>query len=70
LEGIPAGTDLAVFRLALTMEDVFLRGKYLGVNRIAGVCAAMAEIDWGYNPVPSVPGQIYPPVELQVTREF
>lgn len=70
LENIPAGADLAVFSLALTMEDVLLRGKYLGINRIAGLQAGIVEIDWVYNPMPPVPDQIYPPVELKPVREF
>jgi hypothetical protein len=70
LESIPAGADLAVFSLALTMEDVLLRGKYLGSRRIAGVRAGVVEIDWVYNPMPPVPGQIYPPVELRTITEF
>lgn len=70
LESIPAGADLAVFSLALTMEDVLLRGKYLGSRRIAGVRAGVVEIEWVYNPMPPVPGQIYPPVELRTITEF
>ena len=65
LEAIPAGTDVAVFGMALTMEDVLLRGKYLGVRRVAGVKAGLAAVDWAYNPMPPVPGQIYPPVALE-----
>jgi hypothetical protein len=70
LESIPAGVNLAVFGMALTMEDVLLRGKYLGIRRVGGFKAGVVEIDWVYNPMPPVPGQIYPPVELRAVTEF
>jgi hypothetical protein len=56
--------------MALTMEDVLLRGKYLGIRRLAGIRSALMEVDWVYNPMPPVPGQIYPPVELKAVTEF
>lgn len=61
---------MCVFRMALTMEDVLLRGKYLGIRRLAGIRSALMEVDWVYNPMPPVPGQIYPPVELKAVTEF
>jgi hypothetical protein len=70
LENIPTGVDMCVFSMALTMEDVLLRGKYLGVRRTAGIRTGLVEIDWVYNPMPPVPGQIYPAVELKPVREF
>jgi hypothetical protein len=30
----------------------------------------VVEIDWVYNPMPPVPGQVYPPVELLPVVEF
>ena len=70
LKAIPAGTDLAIFSMALTMEDVLLRGKYLGIRRVGGVGAGVVEVDWVYNPMPPVPGQIYPAVELKAVEQF
>jgi hypothetical protein len=70
LEAIPAGADLAVFSMALTMEDVLLRGKYQGIRRVGGVKAGVVEVDWVYNPMPPVPGQVYPPVALKAVTEF
>ncbi len=70
LENIPTGADLGVFSMALTMEDVLLRGKYLGIRRMAGIRVGLVEIDWAYNPMPPVPGQVYPPVELKTITEF
>ena len=70
LKAIPTGADVAVFSMALTMEDVLLRGKYLGVHRLAGIKAGVVKVDWVYNPMPPVPGQIYPPVKLQAVEKY
>jgi hypothetical protein len=70
LEAVPAGTSLAVFGMALTMEDVLLRGTYQGIRRVGGVRAGVVAVDWVYNSMPPVPGQIYPPVEINPITEF
>ena len=70
LKAIPTGSDVAVFSMALTMEDVLLRGKYLGMRRMAGIKTGMVEVDWVYNPMPPVAGQIYPPVKLQAVEKY
>ncbi len=70
LRSIPAGVPLAVFGMALTMEDVLLRGEYLGTRRIGGVKTGLVEVDWIYNPMPPVAGQVYPPMELQPVTQF
>ena len=70
LEAIPVGTDLAVFNMALTMEDVLLRGKYQGLRRFGGVKTGVVEVNWVYNPMPPVPGQVYPPLAIKPVTEF
>jgi hypothetical protein len=70
LEAIPNGVPLAVFGMALTMEDVLIRGKYKGINRIGGVKSGIVEVDWVYNPMPPVPGQIYPPMGIMPITEY
>jgi hypothetical protein len=70
LRSIPPGKPLAVFGMALTMEDVLLRGSFKGVRRMGGVAVGIVEVDWIYNPMPPVPGQIYPPVEIKPIIEF
>jgi hypothetical protein len=70
LQAIPPGVPMAVFDMALTMEDVLLRGKYLGIRRVAGIQAGVVQVDWVYNPMPPVPGQVYPPVELKAVTQF
>lgn len=70
LEAIPVGVPLAVFGMALTMEDVLLRGTYQGVRRIGGIKTGVVEVDWVYNPMPPAPGQVYPPSKLKPVRQF
>jgi len=70
IEAIPVGVDLCVFGLALTMEDVLLRGKYLGTQRKSGFSTALVELEWVYNPMPPVPGQIYPSQEIKPVEQF
>jgi hypothetical protein len=70
LAALPAGIPLAVFSMALTMEDVLLRGNYLGIRRLSGVRVGLVQVDWVYNPMPPVPGQIYPPVQLKPVVAF
>lgn len=70
LQAIPAGVPLVIFGMALTMEDVLLRGKYLGLRRLGGVKTGLVEVDWVYNPMPPVAGQVYPPVELKSITQF
>ena len=70
LAALPAGTPLAVFSMALTMEDVLLRGTYLGIRRVGGIRAGLVQVDWVYNPMPPVPGQVYPPLELKPVVAF
>ncbi len=47
------------------MEDVLLAGQFQGIRRIAGVACGVVRVDWVYNPMPPVPGQIFPALPLQ-----
>jgi hypothetical protein len=70
LEAIPAGACLAVFGVTLKMEDVLMRGTYAGIRRICGIRCGQLEVDWVYNSMPPVPGQVYPPSECSAVRVF
>lgn len=64
LAAIQPGTPIAVFGMTLKMEDVLMRGKYAGVRRMLGIRCGVVKVDWVYNSMPPVPGQIFPPVDL------
>jgi hypothetical protein len=70
LEAIPQGTTLALFALSLSMEAVLLRGTYLGLGRVGGLRAGMAAVEWVYNSMPPVPGQVYPPVPVEAVAKY
>ena len=60
----------AFFSMALSMEDVAMRGEFLGFRRICGIMCGEIQVDWVYNAMPPVPGQVYPPVAIEPVREF
>jgi hypothetical protein len=70
LAQIPAGASLAVFAMSLSMEDVLLRGIYLGQTSRLGIRCGAVAVDWVYNSMPPVPGQIYPLLPIQEVRQF
>jgi hypothetical protein len=70
LNAIPEGAVMAALGLALTMEDVLLRGVYQGIHRRGGVRVGLVDVDWVYNPMPPVPGQVYPATPLEAITRF
>jgi hypothetical protein len=70
LEAIPAGASLAVFGMALTMEDVLLRGAYQGIRRIGGIRTGLIKVEFLYNSMPPVPGQVFPPRPVEAITDF
>ena len=70
LLSIKAGTDVAIFGLTLAMQDVLVRGKFTGYKRQQAVKLGSVDIDWVYNSMPPLVGQIYPPVEIEIVEDF
>jgi hypothetical protein len=70
LAALPAGATVALFGISLDMEDVLVRGTFAGVKRQGGVRCGTLDVEWVYNSMPPVPGQIYPPVPLEPTVDF
>jgi hypothetical protein len=70
LKTIPPGAPVAVLGMALTMEDVLVRGTFQGIRRCAGLRCARILVDWVYNPMPPAPGQIYPQTEIAPVTTF
>ncbi len=67
---IPQGASLAFFCMSFAMEDVVVRGTFLGLKRKAGLQCGEMDIEWVYSPMPPVAGQVYPPTELSPVLEF
>ncbi len=70
LAQIPAYTQVAVFGMALSMEDVLVRGTYQGAKRYAGLKCGVVQLDYAYNPMPPVPTRIYPATPVEAVTEF
>jgi nitroimidazol reductase NimA-like FMN-containing flavoprotein (pyridoxamine 5'-phosphate oxidase superfamily) len=70
LNSIKKGTNVAVFGLSLAMEDVLVRGKFTGFERHNAIKLGIIELSWVYNSMPPIPGQIYPPVEVNTVEDF
>jgi len=70
LEEIPVSTPLAVFGMALSMEDVLVRGTFLGAKRVLGLKCGVLQVDWVYNSMPPKPMQIYPALPVEAVKEF
>jgi len=56
--------------MALSMEDVLVRGTYQGIKRVAGIRCGLVQLDWVYNSMPPTPRQIYPEVVIEAVSEF
>jgi hypothetical protein len=70
LNAIPSGSTVALFCMSFDMEDVLLRGTYLGIQRIGGVQCGKLSVNWVYSPMPPKPQQIYPEIELEAITTF
>jgi len=70
LSRLEKGKQVAVFSLGYRMEDVLVRGPFMGFDKYRGVRLGVIDIDWVYNSMPPVPGQIYPMEDLQPVESF
>ncbi len=70
LEQVPPSADVAVLGVSLQMEDVLLRGPYLGVRKVWGIPCGEMRVNWIYNSMPPNPGQIYPQLPLEPVTKF
>jgi Pyridoxamine 5'-phosphate oxidase len=70
LYSINKGSHAAVFGLSLAMEDVLVRGTFTGFKRYRTVKLGIIELNWVYNSMPPIPGQIFPPVGVKTVEDF
>jgi len=66
---IPAG-PVALFAMALTMETVMVKGTYTPAPRASIIKAGSLHVHQVYNPMPPVPGLIYPTQPLESVKDF
>ncbi len=64
------GTPVAVYALTVKMESILTRGAFKGYKRFAGITLGQCDINWVYNSMPPVHGQIYPGVPLEAVMDF
>ena len=70
LDQIPAYTPVAVFGMALSMEDVLVRGTYHGSKRVLGMKCGVIQLDYAYNPMPPAPQRLFPAAKVEEVVEF
>ncbi len=70
LETIRPGIPVAVFGLSMEREDILVRGRFAGWERARLARVGLIDLGWIYNSMPPVPGQVYPPVELEPVVDF
>ncbi|MBF0117408.1 MAG: pyridoxamine 5'-phosphate oxidase family protein [Desulfobacterales bacterium] len=67
---IKKGTPVAVLGLTLEMESVLIRGEFTGYDSYRFINLGVIDINWVYNSMPPVPGQIYPIEKLKPVTSF
>lgn len=70
VSSLEKGAQIALYGMSLDMETVSVRGEFKGYRRQGGIKIGVMDIDWIYNSMPPVPGQIYPPLPLETITEF
>ena len=70
LSNLQQGTPIALYALTLKMENILTRGIFKGYKRYAGIQLGACDINYVYNSMPPVHGQIYPKIPLAPVKEF
>lgn len=70
LRGLQPGATVAILGLTLEMENCLVRGPFAGFNRARGAPLGVIDLDWVYNSMPPIPGQIYPARPLEPVTCF
>ncbi len=70
LRDLQPGDPVAVLGLTLDMENCLVRGPFAGFTRARGVPLGVIDLDWVYNSMPPIPGQIYPAKPLEPVTRF
>jgi hypothetical protein len=65
LKRLKPGAPLAVLALNLKLESVLVRGAFAGWRGLPGLRSGVLDIDFVYNSLPPVHGQVYPELPLE-----
>jgi len=57
---MPEEADVAVFALDAALHSVLLRGRTVGRRTLGGSSLSALDVDWVYNSMPPVHGQVFP----------
>lgn len=63
-------TEVTVFALSIDMKDVLVRGKFTGFRKYRGINLGSIDVEWVYNAMPPLAGQIYPEIKTEIVAEF
>lgn len=69
-QALHTGQTLALFLMSAQLENVLLRGEFLGYSRRLGAKTGELAVDWVYNSMPPAHGQIYPPLRPEAVEIF
>ncbi|OQY02675.1 MAG: hypothetical protein B6I20_06730 [Bacteroidetes bacterium 4572_117] len=67
---IKSGSELTVFALSIDMKDVLVRGIFKGFKKHRGISLGSIDINWVYNSMPPVAGQLYPEQKIETVVDF
>ena len=70
LKAIPDNATVALLGMSLSMQDVLMRGRFLGIRRVGGVRCGAVSVNWVYNSMPPKPQQIYPAIGIEPVTTF
>ena len=70
LKNIPVGAPVAVFGMCMNMTSVLVRGTFRGFNRFRFIRLGTIDLEWVYNSMPPIPGQIYPQTKPGLIVDF
>jgi hypothetical protein len=70
LDALQQGSSVAIFGLTMEMENVLVRGVFVGFERHWAVTLGCVNIAWVYNSMPPKSGQIYPVQKLGAVMNF
>ena len=70
LKNIKKGSTVAIMCLNMAMENILVRGKFMGFSPYRFISLGGVDIDYVYNSMPPKHGQIYPEQKLEAVLQY